>query len=126
MFLSTSKNTQIYNNLLDNNLRGITYFFNCASVGHGSIFYDLTNNTSHDNTIINTRSGAWAINLAYWSTCTAAQVEPYKNGSKNLTFSNNTYDVESPTTGQYWWFWDGFKTWSEWQILGHDTTGTVQ
>jgi parallel beta-helix repeat protein len=126
VFLGTSKNTQIYNNIIDSNLRGITYFFNCASVGNGAISYDLTNNTSHDNTItVGSQSGAWATNFDYWSTCTDAQVAPYKNGQKNLTFTNNTYDVPLPATGQYW-YWAGFYTWAGWQALGFDTTGTVK
>jgi hypothetical protein len=86
----------------------------------------LADNTAHDNSItVGTQSGAWATNFSYWSTCTATQVAPYKNGSKNLKFINNTYDVPLPTTGEYW-NWDGLLTWLQWQALGHDTTGTVK
>jgi len=124
VMLSTSKNTQVYNNTLDNNFRGITYFLNCGAVGNGTIIYDLKNNSSYDNTVTTTASGAWATNFSYTSNCTATQVAPYKNGAMNLTYTHNTYDVTSPATGQYW-YWDGFKTWSEWQAMGQDTTGSV-
>jgi parallel beta-helix repeat protein len=126
VFLSTSKNTQVYNNTLENNFRGITYFLNCGAVGGGSTGWDLTNNTSHDNTItVDTTSGAVATVFSYISECASTFVEPYKNGSKNLTFSHNTYDVPSPATGQYW-YWAALYNWSGWQALGFDTTGTVK
>jgi parallel beta-helix repeat protein len=125
VFLSTSKNTQIYNNTLDNNFRGITYFVNCPAVGGGSIVWDLTNDTSHDNTIIvGTQSGALASNFSYTS-CTAQQLAAYQNGAKGLTFSHNSYDVPLPSTGQYW-YWNGLKTWIEWQQRGQDLDSVVQ
>jgi parallel beta-helix repeat protein len=125
VFLSTSKNTQIYNNTLDNNFRGITYFVNCPAVGGGAIGWDLTNDASHDNIIIvGTQSGALATNFSFTS-CTAQQLAAYQNGSKNLTFSHNSYDVPLPSTGQYW-YWNGLKTWSEWQLRGQDLDSTVQ
>ena len=134
VFLSNSKDTQIYNNTLENNFRAITYFLNCAAVGGGSVppsehsaaGWDLADNTAHDNTVtVDTQSGALAGVFSYTSgECTTEYVEPYRNGSKNLKFLNNSWDVPS-TTGQYW-FWAGLKTWTEWQALGHDTTGTVR
>ena len=56
--------------------------------------------------------------------CTSTQVAPYLNGSKNLTFSRNTYDVPSPATVRYW-LWNAFKFWNEWQALGHDVDGSL-
>jgi parallel beta-helix repeat protein len=124
VFISTSKNAQIYNNTLENNFRSITYFVNCPSVGGGVIGFDLANNSAHDNTVITgTQSGVIASVFSY-TACTSTQVAPYQNGSKNLTFSHNAYDVPSPA-GQYW-YWNGFKYWNEWQALGQDTTGTAQ
>jgi len=124
IFISTSKNAQIYSNTLDSNFRGITYFVNCASVGGGTIGFDLANNSAHDNTIIvGTQSGALASAISYTG-CTSAQASLYLNGSKNLTFVHNTYDVPSPSA-QYW-LWNGMKYWYEWQGLGLDTTGIVQ
>lgn len=125
VFLSTSKNTQIYNNTLDSNFRGVSYFVNCSAVGGGAIGWDLTNDNAHDNSItVDTQSGALASVFSYTS-CTAQQLAAYQNGSKNLTFSHNSYDVPLPSTGQYW-YWNGLKTWTEWQLRGQDLDSGVQ
>ena len=55
--------------------------------------------------------------------CTSAQVAPYLNGSKNLTFSRNTYTV--PSVNGWYWLWDGIKYWNQWQSLGQDLSSTV-
>ena len=124
VFISTSKNAEIYNNTLEDNFRGITFFVNCPSVGAGTISFDLANNVAHDNTItVGTRAGAFASVFNY-SNCTSAQAAPYVNGSKNLTFSQNTYHVPSLTSGQYW-YWYVVKSWNEWQALQQDLTSTV-
>jgi parallel beta-helix repeat protein len=127
VFISTSKDVEIYNNRLEDNFRGITYFVNCHSVGGGTIEggYDLRNNSAHDNTIVvGTQSGAFASVFSY-TLCDSAQLAPYENGSTNLSFSQNTYDVPSPSTGRYW-FWNGPKYWNEWQALGRDLDSIVQ
>jgi len=124
IMLSVSNNVQIYNNTLEYNFRGITYFLNCGSVG-GPTNFDLTNNTAHDNviTVGTQQSGAYTSVLSYISSCTSTQVAPYLNGSKNLTFSHNTYHV--PTNGWYWVWGPAAKSWNEWQALGQDVTGTM-
>jgi parallel beta-helix repeat protein len=125
VFISTSKDTVIHNNLFEDNFRGITYFVNCASVD-GS--HDLATVSAYDNAInisSNSASGSIAAVFSYAGACTALQVAPYKNGQKALTFTHNAYDVVSPGSNLNF-YWDGFKLWSEWQALGHDTTGTVQ
>jgi parallel beta-helix repeat protein len=120
IMLSVSKNVEIYDNTLEHNFRGITYFLNCPSLG-GPTNFDLTNNTARDNTItVGTQSGAYASLFSYGN-CTSTQAVPYLNGSKNLTFSRNTYRVPS-STGRYW-LWSELKSWNEWQGLGQDTTG---
>lgn len=126
VLISTSRDMQIYNNTLDGNFRGITYFMNCPAYGGSGIGFDLVNNSSHHNTIIvGTQSGALASAFSYgW--CTPEQLLPYENGSKNLTFSNNTYDVPLPSTGKYWYLWSEPKFWNEWQTAGHDTSGMAQ
>ena len=128
VFISTSKNTTVHHNLLEDNFRGITYFVNCASVGGGAINFDLANVSSFDNAInisSNSASGSIAALFSYAGACTPLQVEPYKFGQKALTFTHNAYDVVNPLSNVNW-YWDGFKFWSEWQALGHDTTGTAQ
>jgi len=122
IMLSVSKNVQIYNNTLDSNFRGITYYLNCPSMSDTTV--DLANNTAHDNAItVGTQSGAFASLFSYGS-CTSTQVAPYLNGSKNLTFSHNTYRV--PSTSGRWWVWGvDLKWWSDWQGLGQDVTSTM-
>jgi parallel beta-helix repeat protein len=125
VYISTSKNMQVYNNTFENNFRGIQYFINCAAVGSGRIGFDLANVSTHDNTItVGTQSGAWASLLSYSGDCTATQLATYLNGSKNLTFSRNTYRV--PSLSAWYWVWGAHvKYWNEWQALGHDVDGTV-
>jgi parallel beta-helix repeat protein len=124
VFVSTSKNAQIYGNTLEDNFRGILYFVNCSSVGGGNIGFDLANNAAYDNSIaVGWQSGAFANGFS-WTLCSSAQADSYLNGSKNLTFSRNTYYVPSPAGGQYW-LWNGLKYWNQWQALGKDSGGAV-
>ena len=82
------------------------------------------NNSAHDNTIrVGTQSGVFATGFSYTSDCTSTQVAAYLNGSKNLTFSRNTYYVPS-LTGWYW-LWNGLKYWGLWQSVGHDVAGVI-
>ena len=122
VFISTSKNAQVFNNTLENNFRGILYFVSCYAI---SIGFDLSNNTVHDNTItVGTQSGALASGLSYTSDCTSTLLAPFLSGAKNVTFSRNTYHVPSPSTVQYW-LWNTFKYWYQWQALPQDATSTV-
>ena len=126
VFISTSKDVEIYNNTLEDNFRGIQYFLNCGSVGGGEIGWDLANNVAHHNIVkVGARSGAYANALSHTGDCAPAQVAPYVNGSKRLEFSENRYVVPS-TTGQYWlWGTGGLKSFQEWQVLGRDQQGSV-
>ena len=97
VFVSTSQNAQIYNNTLENNFRSIVYFVNCGATADGRNL-DLRNNSAWDNAIrIGTQSGAFGNGFSYTSDCTSTQVAAYLNGSKNLTFSRNTYYMPSLT-----------------------------
>ena len=121
VFISMSQNAQIYNNTLEGNFGGIQYFLNCASLALGE---DVKNNAAYDNTIVvGTQSYAYASGFSYLSSCTSTQLAPYLNGSKNLTFSRNTYRVPS-LSGRYM-LWGGWKYWNEWQALGHDVDGSL-
>jgi parallel beta-helix repeat protein len=127
MFISTSRDLEIYGNTLEDNYRAVNLFVSCAAVAMtypGAIGFDLRNNMVHDNTIVvGTQSGVIGNLLSADGTCTAAEAAPYLNGSKANVFRNNRYTVPS-LTGR-WWLWGGWKTWSEWQGLGHDTSGAV-
>jgi parallel beta-helix repeat protein len=125
VYISTSKNVQVYNNTLEHNFRGIQYFINCAAIGGGRIGFDLANVSSYDNTItVGTQSGAWASLLSYSGDCTSTQLALYLNGSKNLTFSHNTYRV--PSLANWYWLWGPeIKYWNQWQAIPQDATGTA-
>jgi hypothetical protein len=126
IFIGTSKDTEIYGNVLEDNYRGIQFFLNCAAVGGGTLKYDLYNVYAHDNSIkVSTQSGAWTTAVSYISSCTSSQVSPYLGGSKSLRFVHNTYRVPSLMTKYWVWGLSAFKYWVEWQKLGQDTTGVA-
>ena len=121
VLISMSQNAQIYNNTLEGNFSSIQYFLNCASLALGE---DVKNNAAYDNTVVvGTQSYAAASGFSYLSSCSATQLAAYLNGSKNLTFSRNTYRVPS-LSGRYM-FWGGWKYWNEWQALGQDAGGSM-
>lgn len=124
ILIATSKNVEIYGNTLEDNFRGIQYFVNCGAVGGGSKGRDLANDTAHHNTVkINDRlAGALATVFMALRSCTADELVPYLNGSKNLWFRNNTYRVPSSSTNYWYWGTCCSKSWNEWQALGQDTT----
>ena len=94
IFISTSKDMEIYGNTLEYNFRGIQYFLNCSAVGGGTLVFDLSNNYAHDNIVkVGTTSNALANFFSNISSCTATQVAPYVSGAKNLRFANNQSQV---------------------------------
>ena len=115
VLITVSQNAQIHNNLFEANLGGIEYFLNCGSFAEG---FDLRNNAAYDNTIVvGTQSNTWATGFSQLSQCTAAQLAPYLDGTKNLTFSRNTYYVPSLSFTRYF-LWGGvWKDWNQWQAL---------
>ena len=123
VLISMSQNAQIYNNSLEANFGGIQYFLNCASLLEGQ---DLQNNATYDNTVvIGTQSNTYANGFSYtFASCTSAQVAPYLNGSKNLTFSRNAYRVPSLSNTKYF-IWPSYTDWNTWQALGHDRDGSI-
>ena len=121
VFISMSQNAQIYNNSLDANLGGIKYFLNCDSLASGE---DVKNNAAYDNTVVvGTQSNAYASGFSHLAQCTTAQLAPYLDGSKNLTFSRNTYYV--PALSRRYWLWANWKSWYQWGALGHDVMGSL-
>jgi parallel beta-helix repeat protein len=126
IFISMSQGIEAYNNTVVGNFRAIQYFVNCTALPAG---LDLANNVVRDNVVtVGTEPGAQANTLTYTSSCTATQIAPYLNGSKNLQFLRNNYSVSSLTTDYFVWGFGsaGLKSWSEWQALGNDTTGVLQ
>jgi parallel beta-helix repeat protein len=132
IYVSTSRDMDVYGNVLEDNWRDLSMFANCPIIGGPdypyptAIGFDLRNNSIHDNTVrVGTRQDTIAATLSVDSSCTATQVATYMNpdGGKNNRFSGNHYIVPS-LSGTYW-VWDAYKVWSGWQALGMDTTGTV-
>lgn len=119
VFISLSQNARIYSNTLEANVGGILYFLNCDVLSGDD---DLKNNAAYDNRIVFAPNSLYATGFSPML-CTAQQLAPYLDGSKNLTFSGNTYVVPS-AFGRYW-PWDNLKFWNEWQALGHDVGGSL-
>jgi hypothetical protein len=117
---------EIYGNTLQDNFRAIQYFLNCSAVGGGTLSFDLSDNSTHDNTIrVGSTTGAFANGFGYLSSCTSTQVAPYLSGSKNLTFTRNTYVVPSLSVKYWLWGLGALKFWNEWQALGQDAGGSA-
>jgi hypothetical protein len=121
IFISMSQNAQIFNNTLEGNYGGIDYFLNCFVL---SATDDVKNNAAHDNSVVvGTQIDTYA--SAFTSTgCTSTQLALYLNGSKNLTFSRNTYRVPSLSFTRYF-LWGGWKDWSQWQLVPQDGGGSI-
>jgi parallel beta-helix repeat protein len=121
VMISMSQNAQIYNNTLEGNFGGIEYFINCDELAGN----DIKNNAAHDNTVVvGAASYTYASGLTSTSSCTATQLAPYMNGSKNLTFSRNAYRVPSLSYDRYF-LWGAWKGWVEWQVMGQDAGGSL-
>lgn len=131
VFVSTSKDVDVYSNTLQDNFRGVQLYLNCSAVGGGTISWDLANDDVYDNSVrVGTRSGSWANALGWKNECVTTppagfNLSLYTNGSKSLNFTHNSYIVPNLTTR--WWYWGlgQSKTWAEWQALGRDTTGSA-
>lgn len=125
LFLSTSRDTEISGNTLEDNRYGLWFFVACSRVGAGNVKADLTNNTAHDNTIRITNT-THLTSVLTSTDCAGGLELPYTSGAKKNTFQNNRYFV--PTVTGRWWAWGlgQLKTWSDWRALGQDATGSVQ
>lgn len=125
IFLSTSKTTDITGNILEDNWRGLHYYLNCSAIGQGTIGFDLTQNSMHDNSVrVGTRAGSYAALFSYEGTCPAATVAPYLSNAKSNLFVHNSYQL--PAVGNSAWLWGGNNlTWAQWQTIPQDATGTM-
>jgi|RhiMetdeSRZDD1v2_1073273.scaffolds.fasta_scaffold46706_3 parallel beta-helix repeat protein len=126
VFISTSKDAEIYSNTLEDNFRGIQYFVTCGAVGGGAIGWDLVNDIAYANIVkVGAATGSYASGLSYTSDCAPRQVAAYVNGSKRLQFANNRYSV--PSIIGYYWLWGagGLRPFGDWQVLGLDRQGSV-
>jgi len=126
VFISTSRDVEIYNNTLEDNFRGIQYFVTCSAVGGGAIGWDLVNDIAHGNIVkVSAVTGSYASGLSYTPDCVPRQIAAYVNGSKRLQFADNRYAVPS-IIGNYWlWGAGSLRPFSDWQVLGLDRQGSV-
>lgn len=121
VFLSTSRDVDVYGNTLEDNFRGVNLFVYCPVVGPagypypGAIGFGLRNLAIHDN-LTSSRPGALAAVLSS-SGCTPEQFAPYVNREKAIAFAGNTYQVSDAAS---YWFWGGYRTFPGWQALGFD------
>jgi len=122
IFISMSQNAQIFSNTLEGNYGGIDFFLNCDALAGGD---DVKNNAAHDNTVIvSSLTDTYASGFFSTFSCTSTQRAPYLSGSKNLTFSRNTYRVPSLSFTRYF-FWGAWTDWNQWQALPQDVGGSL-
>lgn len=133
IFISTSRDMQVYGNYLEHNWRGVNLFVNCEIVGAydypypTAIGFDLRNNDIHHNmTVVGTQPDVMASAVSHWSGCTSQQIATYMDpaGEKRNVFRDNTYRLLDPSAAA--WFFAAWQTWSQWQALGYDVTGTLE
>jgi len=131
VFVSASQDGTVSGTTAIDNFRAIQFYIDCRRINEtGGIFtgIDLKNVTASGNDItVPITSGALASTL-FLSQCsglTAAQQLAYSDGTKNLHYNANDYDVPNVTL-KYWVWPNVTKSWAEWQALGRDTTGSVQ
>lgn len=132
LFLSTSKQCEVYNNVFEDCWRGITLYLNCGALNSGGIGFDLADNNVHDNIIrVGTRlySGASLLNNSsapYLDAHLAAvDITPYYSNTKNNNWTHNSYFL--PDLTSTWWYWgdvSGNRSWTQWQALPQDATGS--
>lgn len=118
IFLSTSKDADVYSNILEDNFRSVNLFANCASVGGGAIGWDLANNSIHDNTIrVPNTVGVLVSAVSTSGPCSATYTDP---AIKNNRFLNNAYYVPAAILGNPIWYNEAGKTWAQWQAIPQD------
>ncbi len=124
IFVSTTRDSLVENNIMADNFRGVVLFLNCASLTQGWEWLpDLRNNTIRSNS---TQVQLGAMAAMFSSTnCSGGDLTPYENNSKNNNFITNHYTVPGGAGSYWYWSSAGFQTFPNWQGLGKDTGGTV-
>ena len=91
-------------------------------VSYGTLSYSHEANATY---VAGTQSDTYASAFGHTrSSCTSAQLAPYLNGEKRLTFAHNAYRVPSRASARYF-MWGGWKSWNEWRAQGHDVDGNL-
>lgn len=133
-FISTSRDVDVYGNVVTDNARAFNLFVSCAALAEkyaGIMARDLSGNSVHDNTItVPSKPDSFANLLNAASDCTPEQAAAigfnpaaYTNGSKGNVFDRNRYQV--PSLSGLWFFWQGLKSWPDWQAASKEASGSV-
>jgi parallel beta-helix repeat protein len=119
IIIISSQDLNVYGNTVQDNFRGIQVFLNCDALVDG---FDLKNNSIHDNAVRvpSSPSRSYGVMLSHVGSCS---LTAYSDRSKNNTYVGNAYTV--PNTFGNWFYWEANKTWSEWQAVPQDVTGTL-
>lgn len=118
ILVNSSQNVEIHSNTVVNCNDGI-----CATnTPRGAPdpvlgAYETRNLFVHHNTIVQPAGIAGGI---AWSSGTP------DDPSWNNRYQDNIYDVPNPTSGSYWTWSNGSKTWAQWRSFGHDVAGIAK
>ncbi len=124
VFISTSHSVEVASNTFGANFRSLNVVVDVSRVGEAGGGLDTHYHqdiSCHDNVVAvpNTASVLASVQNALNGDAT-----PYSSGTKNITFTHNTYTASS-TTGAYFYWYGATKTFLQWQALQQDTTGTI-
>lgn len=125
IYLSISEDVEVYGNTLEDNFRAITLFIECSAII--PLGRDLRNNSVHNNSIrlSSSPSGQKSNQMITAASCTDST--PYTTNTKNNNFVANTYLIPTAMSASALWNWGPngtSKTWTTWQALPQDATGT--
>jgi parallel beta-helix repeat protein len=124
VMVSGSQQVEVYQHRSEDDFRGLQYFFRCDRLGE-TVYADLRNNSMHHNAVVvKAASNIFAATL-FLSNCTADQIAHYTTTANNA-YSDNQYIA--PSVAAKYWAWGPFsatKTFSDWQALGQDVSGSV-
>jgi hypothetical protein len=117
IILNNSSNVQVYNNTVTTSTAAgaaINIFYDASRTG-----YETMNNSVTNNTITLQGSATLTSSVSCYN---VTNCSPYWTSKGNL-FQGNTYRVPSQT-GKHWRL-SSPVSWSGWQAIGFDTTGTI-
>lgn len=130
IFISNARDNDIHHNNLTDNFRGIILLVNLTNVWPanspytGALGWDLRNNSVHDNNVTLTPANLPAFPISNGSNyVNAGDLTPYSSNTKNNTFTKNHYF--HPVSDAWLYEWGVYKTFAQWQALGHDVDGTI-
>jgi parallel beta-helix repeat protein len=121
IYVKSSTDVEIYSNVVEGSgLRDIMLFMSKSDFDRG---FDLRNVVVQENVVRVQGTGGWA---GVYSGLSVQDMDPTPYyASKGNHFEGNVWYVSS-LSGKYWYWNNGYKTWSEWQNSQQDTIGSCQ